>query len=194
MGPDQRTARRASHRPLGTHALRGPRRDLGGAAQPLPGRRPDRAPGAPRAGALGHEKAPRGNRAAARRQRKGAGVAHRGARSGGEIRRRIRPHARPQAQDAAPPVARDTQGQHRFRRVCARVACDRRDGLARRISLRRRLAGHGGGSAAHRAGTDPPGAHDHPARRRHRIHRRRRPAFAPLGRDQHRKARVARPG
>ncbi len=66
-----------------------------------------------------------------------------------------------------------------LRRPLARVARDRRHRLARRIPVRRAVARHRGRDGArwckrlHRAGPD-----HHPARRRHRLHRRRDPAHA----------------
>jgi hypothetical protein len=93
------------------------------------------------------------------------------------------------AQGAGPP---HPPRQHLLRRPGARLACDRCHRLARRVSLRRARARHRRGNGAagarlHRAGPD-----HHPARRRHRLHRRRDPARCAVGGDQHRKA--DRPG
>ena len=103
----------------------------------------------------------------------------------------FRRHRGSARQDAARAAARDAPGQHRVRRLRARVARDRRDRLARRVPVRRPLPRLGGGDARTRRGLHRARAHDHPARRRHRLHRRRGAAHGPLGGDQHRKARAA---
>ena len=82
------------------------------------------------------------------------------------------------------------QGQHHVRRPRARVARDRRDRLARRVSVRRAASGHRGRSARPRGGMHRARPHDHSARRRHRLHGRRDPARPALGGDQHREARA----
>ena len=86
--------------------------------------------------------------------------------------------------------ALDAPRQHRIRRTGARIACDRRDRLARRIPLRRALSrfgrrGAGAGERVHRAG-----AHHHSTRRRDGIYGRRGAAGREIGDHQHREARA----
>ena len=105
------------------------------------------------------------------------------------LRRALPPGVGP-AQGHAPRArARHGQGQHQVRRPVARVARHRRHRLARRVPVRRahaRQRGRDGrpGAGLHRAGPD-----HHPARRRHRLHRRRDPADLEERGHQHRKAR-----
>ena len=81
------------------------------------------------------------------------------------------------------------EGQHQVRRAVARLARDRCDRLARRVPVRRAHARHRGGDGRagrrlHRARPD-----HHPARRRHRLHRRRDAADLEERGHQHREAR-----
>jgi hypothetical protein len=92
------------------------------------------------------------------------------------LRALVRGHPQPAQEGAQGPGPPHPPRQHLLRRPGARLARDRRHRLARRISLRRAGAGHRRGNGAagarlHRAGPD-----HHPARRRHRLHRRRRAA------------------
>jgi hypothetical protein len=68
--------------------------------------------------------------------------------------------------------------QHRLRRPGPRLARHRRHRLARRIPLRRALPGHRGGDRAAGARLHRTRPDHHPARRRHRLHRRRHAADA----------------
>ena len=126
------------------------------------------------------------------RDRKVGELLQRRAPRGGVVRERLR-SARPAAQArTAAARAAHARGQHSLRCVRARLARDRRDRLAHRVSIPGPRAGQRerdscAGAHLHRAGTD-----DHSARRRHRLHRRSDSAHAALGGHQHRKAGSAR--
>ena len=193
-------ARRAPHRPLGADAVRGAGRHLGRRAQSVPAGRPARqsARGALLVDALRHrlrEIDKRRARATRRRRR----ARREGRRSWSPPRAR-RSTASPRAfretrelrKRARARSARYTRrGQHRVRRPRARVARDRCDRLARRVSVRRAVSGHRGRGARPRRRLHRARPHDHSARRRHRLHRRRDSARRALGGDQHREARAA---
>ena len=117
-----------------------------------------------------------------------------GAASGQPLFRAFRTDLRPAPQGAQDPRQAHAPRQHRLRRPGPRLARHRCHRLARRIPLRRAHAGQRGrnrpfGARLHRSRPD-----HHPARRRHRLHRRRRAADAVFGGDQHRKADRHRPG
>ena len=195
LGRPRPAARRAPHRPLGAHAVRGAGRHLGGPAQSLPAGRPARQPAPARPADRGAAPPPRRGRQAAhavgrpgpRRGRRRAAGAFPGRGRGlrGPVPRRLRP----QEADRPRPLARDRQGQHQVRRPVARLARHRRDRLARRVPVRGAHAGHRGGDGRpgrrlHRARPD-----HHPARRRHRLHRRRGAVDLVERGHQHREAR-----
>ena len=92
---------------------------------------------------------------------------------------------------AQTPQRHHPQGQHRLRRACAGLACDRRDRLARRDAVRGHPAGHRGRGRADRRRLHRLRAVADPARRRHRLYRLGGAAVAALGGDQHREARSA---
>ena len=195
----RRAARRASHGPLGAHALRGARRHLGRAAQPVPRAGPARQPAAARPADRGAAPPPRRDRPAPRRaatrerDAKVGRAARRGAARGDRVRAVVR--RRPMrcgAARAATLGRAHARRQRLLRRLRARLARDRRHRLARRDPVRRAHARRRGrdaraGARLHRARPD-----DHPARRRHRLHRQRRAADADRGGDQHREARAHR--
>ena len=193
LAAGQRAARRAPHRPLGAHALRGAGRDLGDPAQPLPrGRAPQPA------------QAPRAKRSAAC----AAGCGEIEARRAGNVKvARLLELTRDAVDRFEEEFAATRALRAKALRRLARVT--RRDnilfdGFARvshvtdatdwRVEMPFVVLtpGHRGGDPPHGAGADRPRPHHHSARRRHRLHRRRHPAHAPLGGDQHREARDPR--
>ncbi len=108
------------------------------------------------------------------------------------LRALVRGNPQPAQEGAEGAGAPHPQGQHLFRRPGAGLASDGRHRLARRISLRgtgaRQRRGNGAaGARLHRTRPD-----HHPARRRHRLHRRRGAARCLVGSDQHREADRAR--
>ncbi len=163
MEPARRAARRAPHRPLGAHALRGAGRHLGRSSATRicrttcstaqPAGTADRRAAPPFAGDRKAAAAER--RTGARRQ--GCAVARGRPGCGRSFRARVRRHDRSARACPARAVASDAPGQHRLRRPRARLARHRCDRLARRISVRRALPGHRGGGPG-------PGARLHRAR------------------------------
>ena len=134
-------ARAARDRPLGAHALRGAGRHLGGAAQSLPPGRPPRQPAPPRHAGRGDAPSPERDRqaprATSRRRDRVCGPARRRAHRRRCVRERVRRDAEPAPQGRAPPGRHHAPRQHPVRRHGARLPRDRRDRLARRVSLRR---------------------------------------------------------
>ena len=143
LGGARHAARRAPHRPLGAHALRGAGRHLGGPAQPLPAGRPARQPaparpadrGAAPSPGRGREAPHAGRRRGARRRRRRAADA--GARRGRVVRGAVSRRLGPEEAHRARALEGDRQGQHQVRRHVARLARHRRHRLARRVPVRR---------------------------------------------------------
>ena len=152
----ERAARRAPHRPLRAHALRGAGRDLGDPAQPLPpGRAPRAGPSAAHEALGGHAPPPRRDRGAARRQPcKVARLLELTRDAVDRFEDEFAADARAARAGAAPPRARHAPRQHPVRRLRARLARHRRHRLARRDALRGGHARHRGGDARHREGAD----------------------------------------
>ncbi len=179
----QTPARRAPHRPLGPHALRGAGRHLGGAAQPLPGRRPAGQPAPARPAGRGAQPPAWARcRSAAPPTATPSATCSVGeltalvAQAVDRLRRHVPRRGGAAAQGHARAAPAHGQGQHQVRRPVARVARDRRHRLAGGVPLRGADARHRGrdgaaGQGLHRARPD-----HHSARRRHRLHRRRDPA------------------
>ena len=212
LGAAEPAARGAPHRPLGAHAVRGAGRHLGGAAQPLPAGRPARQPEAPRScwsrpcttAWARSRSAARPSADAAARRAASASCWQPPARAVRALRRAASTRWPTCAAAPRSVLGRvHRQGQHQVRRPVARLARDRRHRLARRVPVRRAHARHRGrdgrpGQGLHRARPD-----HHPARRRHRLHRRRDAADLEERGHQHREARghdrgrdgrAARPG
>ena len=185
--------------PLGAHAVRGAGRHLGRRPQSLPAGRPARQSEA--AGAAGRRAAPsaaRDRQAAAAGDGRGQRARRQGRAPRGRGQRRRRPLRRVVRRDGGPAPPRAPRAraphrprQHRVRRPGARVARDRRDRLARRVPVRRPLSRRGGRGARPGRGLHRTRPHDHPARRRHRLHGRRDSARRAVGGDQHREVRAA---
>jgi len=100
----------------------------------------------------------------------------------------VRGNPQPAQEGAQGAGAPHAPRQHLLRRPGARLACHRRYRLARRVSVRRIGAGHRRGNGAAGARLHRTRPDHHPARRRHRLHRRRGAARRAVGGDQHRKA------